>query len=646
MKKLRMALGLCACVTLLSGCGKSGAALESNAFFADALQSADEARQTREMEKQEYGSRTAYAYQTRGREAKELRPAEEQVTQTKLVKSLDDLARELTERQQAYAETMGITVLDGADGAESEPRELTEQEVKKLQYSVRATDNGFFACTYYRPEEIDWQTVLQGGAGMRVTLSDDQIAQIREGMRASRVLEAREKALMRGEIDDVPEDGGYDPEEPFTEEELALSSSNVTALTLRSIQNFVKSRTGLEYSEARKPLEWPIIAKNLFYYVPGEINTVRVEFMKASVCGNVYEIYWRKAVWSKEKKPEYVMRAEVEKGKWKFISNLPIDEVQPQTLASIDFYLSRTDALVNWPREWIEIPELPKEEEFEEEPASSKKKTKDEPVPYVAVITAEQDNCVISVDRVYTGDEICMELAKKHSYVPGENLATVTLQKGEKIGINVTLEDVPKLRIKVTSGAYYGDYAFGSENWLKRKTKEGVPLPTYVMGRDLAGERRGPEYHSEAELLRLLEGTWLFYDSTMGEYTAALEFTTKGNVTLKTVVETYKMEISGYDRLYVDTRSDPPDVIKLKSTDEETLELFTRYYPKLVRKVGDYRVRAVQKDGELMLMLSFENTGKDGLSALIPGADPLAEEIVLYRFTGTVAEEGEEEHKG
>ena len=298
-----MALGLCACMTLLSGCGKSGEVLESNAFFADALQSADEARQTQEMEKQEYGSRTAYAYQTQGREAKELRPAEEQVTQTKLVKSLDDLARELTERQQAYAETMGITVSDGADDAESEPRELTEQEVKKLQYSVRATDNGFFACTYYRPEEIDWQTVLQGGAGMRVTLSDDQIAWIREGMRADRVLEAREKALMRGEIDDVPEDGGYDPEEPFTEEELALSSSNVTALTLRSIQNFAKSRTGLEYSEARKPLEWPIIAKNLLYYVPGEINTVRVEFMKATVCGNVYEIYWRKAVWSKEKKP-------------------------------------------------------------------------------------------------------------------------------------------------------------------------------------------------------------------------------------------------------------------------------------------------------------------------------------------------------
>ena len=43
--------------------------------------------------------------------------------------------------------------------------------------------------------KIDWQTVLQGGAGMRVTLSDDQIAWIREGLRADRVLEAVKKVV-------------------------------------------------------------------------------------------------------------------------------------------------------------------------------------------------------------------------------------------------------------------------------------------------------------------------------------------------------------------------------------------------------------------------------------------------------------------
>ena len=621
MKKLRIALGICAFLMLISACGKKGEALENDSDFERLLQDADNALRTQELEKNEY-------------------------ERSMVAQGTDKLAKGLPEKQYASAGAKDFGETGALGAADEEERELTEQELRKLQYSVRWTDNGFFVSTYYRPEEIDWQTVLQGGVGMGVVLSDEQIALIRERMRTERVEAAIEKAIMRGEWEE-PEEGEEVKEEPFTEEELALSSGNVTALTLRSIQNFVKSRTGLEYSEARRPLEWPELARNLFYYVPHGSNTVRVEFMKATVRGNHYEIYWRKAVYSKEKKPEYVMHAEVENGKWKFISNLPIDEAEPKTLATIDFYLNKSDALVNWPDEWLELPELPKEEdEIEEEQPSSNKNVKEEPASYMAIITAEQDDCRVCVDRVYAGDMICEELIPKRIFVPGENLANVILQKGEKIGFKVTLEDVPKLRVKVTSGAYYGDYAFGSENRLKRMTKEGVPLPTYVMGRDIAGERRGPEYTSEAELLRLLEGTWLFYDGTMGEYTATLEFSGK-QATLKTLIDTYKMEIFAYDRLYVDTRSDPPDVIKLKSTDEETLALFQQHYPYLIRKIGDYRVRAAQKDGELMLMLSFENSGRDGLTALIPGADPLAEELEFYRFTGTVEEENiTKENKG
>jgi hypothetical protein len=41
-------------------------------------------------------------------------------------------------------------------------------------------------------------------------------------------------------------------------------------------------------------------------------------------------------------------------------------------------------------------------------------------------------------------------------------------------------------------------------------------------------------------------------------------------------------------------------------------------------------------------MLSFENKGKDGLSYLLPGADLLADEIVLYRFIGASGEVGNE----
>ena len=522
-----------------------------------------------------------------------------------------------------------------------EERELTEQELRKLQWSVRGTDNGFFVAQYYRPEEIDWQIVLQGGAGMGVTLSDEQVAVIRERLRTERVEEKLRKAELRGEdLYANLEDGEELPEEPFTEEELALNASQITALTQRSVQNYVKSRTGLDYSEMRKPLEWQALDRNLIYCIPGEITTMRVEFLSGTVCGNFYEIYYRKAGWAREKKAEYVMRVEIEKGKWHFISNLPVNQAEPTTLAQIDFYSSRELARLQEPVELIDVPELPVAEYDDEEITDSKKKVVKDPVYYWAVITAQQDDTQVAVERVYNGDVISQRMLEARSYVPGESIQTVTLQAGERVAVKVSLDDVPKLRVKVTSKGYFGVYAFGSENRLKRFTKEGTPLSTYVSGRNYAGEHLGPQYSSETELLKFLEGTWLFYDGQMGDYTATVTFSGKGQITLETIVDCYKMEIFGYDRLYTDSRSDPPDVIKIKTTDEETLEYFTKYYPSLLKKVGEYRVRAVQKDGVQLLFLSLENKGKDGLSFLLPGADPLADEIVLYRFIGAPEDEG------
>ena len=144
--------------------------------------------------------------------------------------------------------------------------------------------------------------------------------------------------------------------------------------------------------------------------------------------------------------------------------------------------------------------------------------------------------------------------------------------------------------------------------------------------------------------MRFLEGTWLYYDSELGEYTAVIRFDESGTMRIETFGETYVLVISGFDRMYADVRSAPPDLIKLKSTDEETLEIFTKYYSFLKRKVGDYRVRAIQMEGEQRLILSLENTGKDGLAYLIPGVNPLVDEIVLYRFIGTTDPAAEEEN--
>ncbi|MCR4600027.1 MAG: hypothetical protein K5678_13465 [Acetatifactor sp.] len=626
MKKLKLFICFCLVTVCMAGCGR--AVPEETAQVSSS-----------EVPGVETGSKIGVeqtkVYQSVPRQQQEA---------TKPQKVQASKAGESDSDNQIVTESSEISEAEDSEDAEisEEPRELTEQELKKLQWSVRGSDNGFFVSHYSRPEEIEWQKVFAGGAGLGITLSDAQVDIVRENLRQARIEEMERKAELMG-IEPVEyEDGEQPQEEPYGEEELALNASKITALTNRSVSNFVKSRTGLDYSEARHPLEWTALDRNIIYDIPAEKETIRVEFMSATVCDNVYEIYYRRAVWAREKKPEYVMKVYYEKGKWNFISNLPLDQTEPITMADIDYVSSKELARLQGAVELIEVPELPEEETYEEVADTKKKKTSKEPVTAWAVITALQDDSVISVERVYDGDGVAQELQKERIYIPGESIATYTLQAGEKLGLKVTLTDAPKVCIRIRSNGYYGEYAFGSENWLKRNTKEGFPLSTYVIGRNADGEHRGTDYTSEKELMKLLNGTWLFYDGAMGEYTAIVRFTQQGGLTIETYGEEYRMEIYGYDRLYTDSRNDPPDVIRVRSTDEETLEKLTKYYPFMVKKVGDYRIRAVQKDGVQLLCLSFENKGKDGLSYLLPGADPLADEIVLYRFDGATSEDGAE----
>ena len=620
-------LALCLVLASFAGCGKDG--------YAAPL--AEGALEQAEANGGPTGENSITRHVEQAEVYHALTPSSKEVVSTAITAKLDE-AGQVANEAPADAEPQGE-----AEEEVLEVVELTEQELRKLQWSIRGSDNGFFVCHYDRPEEIDWQQVLAFGAGMNVTVSEDQLAQIRETLRTERVEEARRKAEMRGELN--PEEEEEPKEEPFTEEELALNAGNVTCLTLRSIQNFAKSRTGLDYSEARKPIEWKELARNLFYDIHGDANPMRVEFMSGTVCGNTYEIYWRRNVWSREKKPEYVIRFTYEKGKWNFISNLPIDQTPPKTLANIEFFTSKELARLSGASQFVDPPMPEEEDDYEEATSNSKKKqAKKDPVYYWAVITAACDNTRIGIERVYRGDEISKDLMNERIYIPGESLASFVLNEGEKIAVRVTLDDVPKLRVRAEQGAHYGDYAFGSENRLKRFTKEGMPLPTYILGRDEDGEHKGVNFQSEKELMRFLEGTWLYYDSELGEYTAVIRFDESGTMRIETFGETYVLVISGFDRMYADVRSAPPDLIKLKSTDEETLEIFTKYYSFLKRKVGDYRVRAIQMEGEQRLILSLENTGKDGLAYLIPGVNPLVDEIVLYRFIGTTDPAAEEEN--
>ena len=551
------------------------------------------------------------------------------------------------------------------EAEEEEERELTEDEIKKLQWSLRSSDNGFFACQYYRPEEIDWQQVFYMGAGMNVALNEGQLEIIRENMRE----EIRQQRIKEQELWDLYlytneifiQSQGEEEEEAEEEViEVDLNAGDVTTLTLRSIQNFVKSRTNIEYSEARKPLDWPQLTRNVFYFVRKGNNRVQVKLVRGTVKGNLYHLYYRLGNKRGAVEPEYVMTVEKEGNQWKYFSNLSLKKTQPITLLDIDYYSSGEFARLQGCKDMYSTVEENAEEwqqqlqeAFQNSQSQNGSKTNKnngknavkEPVPYWAVITAREDNTRIALERAYLADDVSEELAKEKYFIPGENLFTITLQKGEKIGIRVKLEEIPKYRIWSSSENYFGEYAFGSENSLKRTNEDGTPKSTYVVGYDLNGEHRGTEYVVKEDLLAFLKGTWVYYDGMQGNYTAKLVFDDADKIHLSVTGLTYELECAKWNRIYAD-EGKAPDVITFKTADENTQELINQWYPAIRKKMGDYRIRAIQKDGLQMLYLTPENSGAGCLSYLLPGASEDTDEFVFYRFIGATYHDEGEEDKG
>lgn len=541
--------------------------------------------------------------------------------------------------------------------AQEEERELTEQELKKLQWSLRSSDNGFFACLYHRPEEIDWQQVFYLGAGMNIGLDEGQLEMIRENMRE----EIRQKRIEEQELwdlylvsNDIYEETEEEEEAPEEEViEVNINAGNVTTLTLRSIQNFVRNRTGIEYSEMRKPLQWKQLTRNVFYFVHEDSNRVQVKLVSATVQGNLYHLYYRLHNKRGVTEPEYVMTVEIDGNKWKYVSNLSVNQTPPETFLNIDFYSGAELARLQGAKEMIDPfkDEDNGEEHFERQeqgaPDAGRKAGSKEPEPkvYWAVVTALRDNTRVSVEKAYLDDEISEGLAAEGFFIPGRSVATVVLQEGEKLGIKVTLEDVPKVRLWAADSHYFAEYDFGSENYLKRMDQDGNPLSTYVVGHDLNGEKRGTDYEYKEELLSFLSGTWVFYDGNQGSYTATLTFDKDNSVHLSVTGLTYELICAKWNRVYAD-EGKAPDVLTFGAQDERTQELIDQWYPAIKKRWGDYRVKAVQKDGIQMLYLMPENSGTGCLSCLLPGAVEDADEFVFYRFIGAVQWEDGTEDKG
>ncbi len=376
---------------------------------------------------------------------------------------------------------------ESASSPRAEQRELSGTELRRLSAALDYNDIGFFACTYYRPEEIDWHEVFYNGAG------------IASG--ATRLQRRRYE-----ELSGIPVETGL----------VAIYGSD--------IRRFVKNRTGTDYSDARKPLESPtwicLEDDDLYITQHGDTNAFPVTFTSGTVVGDIYRLRYTGSDWRHFRFDcEFEITARIRGSRWVFISNLPADQTPPVTLLDIEFCDSRSDARA-----------------AAQELVRAQRPDYAQPDAWIwAIVKAARDDTVVVID--YAAEDAPGEdgrlsalMLEQGVFRPGENVYSAVMKKGETFAIQVNLAWVPFMRIAAVCGAYYGEYMFGEENWLGRQDENGVPKPVYVTGHDLDGEKRGTQYRDETDLVNFLDGTWICVSVGTGE-PAAL-FTCSDDLTL------------------------------------------------------------------------------------------------------------------
>ena len=635
MRKIRIVLGAALLITVfqLTGCATAYQHMDEMECTEEANR--DEDYNTDLMDTQENDS----VSENMGASSEQLlRSGQTQEADSEVLSSKSDHTAQ-SEAHDSEANTNAGEGESDTQTDQEEERELTEQEVKQLSRSVRSSDNGFFVCTYYRPEEIDWEQVFYNGAGVGMTLTDEQMYELRVRL-------TEEEAQKNPQPTPEPTEGeeGEEGEEVQEAEPELIEIPGLTVVSLNSIKSFVKSRTGIDYSEMRKPVEWPEFSRNIFYLVHGDSNYTRIELLSGTVKGTEYRIYYRYVGRNKSKDPEYVMTARIEKGRWTFISNLPVDAVEPITMLDVDFYMTRQEIQKLPVKKIYDF--SPKVSEDEEDDKEQEKKNTyvpkgKTPVPCWAVITARYDNTRICFERSFQDDDISEKLLAERFFIPAGELDEITLRKGEQIAVRAEMQWLPDLRIRAVVGNFSGAYSFGGENHLQRMTKEGLNLSTYVVGYDLDGEGRGTHFKNDKEFLQFLEGTWVYYDSTFGEYSAVINFDKDRHMNIYCYGQDFKIDITKYKKVYVGEDA-APDVMTLRVNDDVSLQKMGTMFYYWKRDLGDYRIRVVQMDGEQILLLSQESNGQDKLYPFFSGADELTEEYAFYRFIGTGTENEEE----
>ena len=473
---------------------------------------------------------------------------------------------------------------------------LSEEELEEINDGLDYTNMGFCMTTYSRPEEINWHQVLYNGGGLALAMDED-------------LTEAYLKEVGREEI--------FGEVEIIAEEDL---------------EEYVKETTGTDYSRAERSLYvegWMYLPEyDAWCWEHGDTNLYPFRFESGTKDGDIYHLQY--AGYDNETfvARNFVLTARIGKdGQWTYLSNLPADAPAPRTLASIEFYTEKEEALAALSGEPEDIIEI-------------EQRDYDEPYNWFwTAITAEED-IFLSVERMDFADDSRMVLSWESVFVPDEWIKQVWLKKGESILLFVNMPWNPCIRVNAcaASGQFYGEYLFGSDNYLHLDDPEtGLPYPRYVVGHDADGEGHGLNPADENELTKMLRGSWVYFDPDDGEISAVVHFADYRYMSVM-VLDGEEYEYFGdyyinYDH-FLTGPEEVPDVLSFSAYGNAWEELPGKeHYAGEDLSIGDYSFFAEQSIGAQKLTLQQNNNGFGFLSDLIPGAEQRTE-YTFYRYEG------------
>ena len=479
---------------------------------------------------------------------------------------------------------------------------LTAAELDALNDALSDDDNGFFQCVYSRPEEIDWCQVFYNGAGIGEKADD--------------------------EIFDAFED------------EYGELYTGLTVIDYAALEDFVWDRTETEYREARKPLwveergsdQWWKYLNGKLVFAHGDTNYRPVEFLSGTKDGDVYRLIYSNYINKTYAPRNYVATVRIENGDWIFLSNVPADAPVPLDLLRIEFYEDKEAAEEAAGEDIVDIvydPEL-----LSGNPGEANG---------FAVVTVLADDVTVRLDMEDVfGDSWHYALAQRNIHVPTKRLYEDTFEKGDKILVEAGLPWLATRRISAAKGEMYGEYWFGSDNWLYLFDEDGMPLDRYVTGHDAEAEGRGLHPSTKGETAQALEGDWIYFDPETEKPAAILNIHDYGSMTLELLdehgqaSETYEDLWARFMNIYTDVE-DAPDTLSLSIYNDAMYAKLP--LPKNVSlkstALGDYFWFGTQEEDFQELTLVQANNGEGVLSYVLgDGRDEREFTFTFRRYTG------------